>query len=298
LDSGYKFSSLNGDQVAAPAAVAAENGDGAEKGARKAASKERLLSLDIFRGLTVFIMILVNNGPYDAPPEHFAHVQWDGLALADIVMPFFLFMVGTSVVLAFRDVWPDPLADEDDEEDADKGARGWFVRPARPNRWEKVRRVVERTIKLFLLGLLCQGLRNNNLQPWPYVDLAVLRIMGVLQRIAIVYVVTALAFLFVPPLRLRRARTAVGRALQLGVRYLPLWAVGAVFAVVYNMVLFTTLVPNRYLLGEDRERIEIECNVRGELSQLCNAADYVDSVVRTPPCAPLCAVSAYVHRFV
>jgi len=250
------------------------------------------VSLDIVRGLTVVIMILVNNGPHEPPPEHFPHAAWNGLGLADVVMPFFLFMVGTSIALAFRDGWPGHGAGADeDEDDADK-ARARPTAPPPPKRWDRVRRVLVRTVKMFALGLLCQGLRST-VYPFPYVDLTILRIMGVLQRIAIVYVITALAFLFVPPLPLRgRPRTALGRALDVLVRYLPLWLVGAVFSAAYNAVMFALFVPSRYLyVGDDAPPIYVECDTVGNLTETCNAADYVDSLVRTTGAPPLIARS-------
>src|SRR3954462_2938060 len=61
--------------------------------------KKRLLSLDFFRGLTVAAMILVNNpgdwGHIYAPLEH---SKWHGCTPTDLVFPFFLFMVGVSIV--------------------------------------------------------------------------------------------------------------------------------------------------------------------------------------------------------
>src|SRR3954469_542769 len=66
-----------------------------------AQEKKRLLSLDFFRGLTIAAMILVNN-PGDgahvyAPLEH---SKWNGCTPTDLIFPFFLFMVGVSIVYA------------------------------------------------------------------------------------------------------------------------------------------------------------------------------------------------------
>src|ERR1700733_16188861 len=63
--------------------------------------KTRLVSLDFFRGLTVAAMILVNNpgdwGHIYAPLEHSV---WNGCTPTDLVFPFFLFIVGVSIVFA------------------------------------------------------------------------------------------------------------------------------------------------------------------------------------------------------
>lgn len=126
----------------------------------------RLLSLDVLRGLTVMLMIFVNNG---AGPQIFAalqHSKWNGLTPCDLVFPFFLFMMGMSTYLSLR-----------------KSRFQWSAQVAR--------KIARRTLVLFLLGLFinwfdmaCGG------RPF---DLAHLRIMGVMQRIALCYGCTALA---------------------------------------------------------------------------------------------------------
>ena len=141
---------------------------------------------------------------------------------------------------------------------------------------DHVVRIVVRSAKLFALGLLCQGLRSQLY--WPYVDLAMLRIMGVLQRIAIVYLVTALAYIFVPAFRLRRGRGAIGRTVQIILRHTPFWLVGLVCGAIYSAVLFAVVVPSR----EDMDGNMIVCDVKANLTLYCNAADYADSLVRRP----------------
>lgn len=126
----------------------------------------RLISLDVLRGLTVMLMIFVNNG---AGPQIYAslqHSRWNGLTPCDLVFPFFLFMVGVSTYLSLR--------------------KSHFQYSA-----QTVRKIARRTALLFLLGLLinwfdmaCDG------RP---ADLGHLRIMGVMQRIALCYGCTALA---------------------------------------------------------------------------------------------------------
>ncbi len=120
--------------------------------------KQRIESIDIFRGMTIALMILANTGFGDAfsslPLNESA---WDGLALFDLVFPFFLFIVGISVVLSTR----------------------------------KTEKVILRVIILFLLGLVMNG--------FPFYNLATLRIMGVLQRIAICYLVASLVHFYLKP---------------------------------------------------------------------------------------------------
>src|ERR1700761_8176265 len=65
--------------------------------------KKRLLSLDVFRGLTIAAMVLVNDpgdwGHIYAPLEH---SKWNGCTPTDLIFPFFLFMVGVSVVYSLE----------------------------------------------------------------------------------------------------------------------------------------------------------------------------------------------------
>lgn len=115
-------------------------------------SSKRLLSLDILRGLTVFGMILVNNG---AGHEHFStlvHSAWNGLTPCDLVFPFFLFMVGVSIPMSSKTA----LA---------------------PVFW--------RSVKMFALGV---ALHAWDMWIWGAEDiLSNLRVWGVLERIALCY---------------------------------------------------------------------------------------------------------------
>ncbi|MQM13516.1 hypothetical protein Taro_046440 [Colocasia esculenta] len=104
---------------------APSDGDGAPKAP---GPKQRVVSLDVFRGLTVALMILVDDAGGAFPSIN--HSPWTGVTLADFVMPFFLFGVGVSVALVFKKT---------------------------PNKGAATKKVVERSVKLFLLGLLLQG---------------------------------------------------------------------------------------------------------------------------------------------
>ena len=63
--------------------------------------KHRLLSLDVFRGITVAAMILVNNpGDWGNIYAPLKHADWNGCTPTDLIFPFFLFIVGVSIVFA------------------------------------------------------------------------------------------------------------------------------------------------------------------------------------------------------
>src|SRR5215212_1109571 len=64
-------------------------------------SANRLVSLDVFRGLTVAGMVLVNNpGTWSAIYDPLEHAEWNGITPTDYVFPFFLFIVGVAITLA------------------------------------------------------------------------------------------------------------------------------------------------------------------------------------------------------
>lgn len=120
----------------------------------------RLLSVDALRGLTVAAMVLVNNpGTWSAVYGPLQHAEWHGWTPTDMVFPFFLFVVGVSIALALGSA-------------LERGASGPPVR------------VLRRAAVIFALGLLLHAL--------PFFPLATLRIPGVLQRIAVCYLLAAL----------------------------------------------------------------------------------------------------------
>jgi predicted acyltransferase len=132
---------------------------------RMEAARGRLLSVDVFRGLTIASMILVNNpGTWRAVYPPLAHADWHGWTPTDLIFPFFLFVVGVSITLAL-------------------GPRLEHRKPG----GRLVRRIVQRSVILFALGLFLAG--------FPDFNLATIRIPGVLQRIAVCYLAVALLFL-------------------------------------------------------------------------------------------------------
>jgi predicted acyltransferase len=128
-------------------------------------SSERLISLDIFRGLTLAAMILVNNpGSWAHMYAPLKHAEWFGLTPTDLVYPFFIFIVGVAVKLSLDN----------------------YLLRAAP-RAKLIGRILRRTFLLFALGLLLNMFANF--------DLSTLRIPGVLQRIAICYCAASFIYL-------------------------------------------------------------------------------------------------------
>src|SRR5688572_21027774 len=132
---------------------------------REPAPSPRLQSLDVFRGGTIAAMILVNNPGSQAAYEPLKHAPWHGWTFTDLVFPFFLWIVGVAITLSF----------------AKRVERG-------DDRGKLLLHVLRRSAVIFVIGLLLNGFPNYNL--------ATLRIPGVLQRIAVCYLIAAAIFLY------------------------------------------------------------------------------------------------------
>lgn len=127
---------------------------------------KRLASLDVFRGLTVMLMIFVNNGAGDEIFHPLTHSVWNGMTPCDLVFPFFIFIMGFSTYLSLR--------------------KNQF----RCTR-QTLTHVLRRTFLLFVIGLAINWL--DQAASGHALDWERLRIMGVLQRLALCYGCTALS---------------------------------------------------------------------------------------------------------
>ncbi len=139
------------------------------------AGSGRLLSLDFFRGLTIALMILVNNPGSDTHYWPLSHAKWNGWTPTDLVFPFFLFITGVSLVYSF----------------SSRLARG-------QSRGELMKHVVRRAVILILLGIFLNGFPNRY-------NLHTLRFEGVLQRIGVCYLFASMIYFWTKP----RGRAAV-----------------------------------------------------------------------------------------
>ncbi|MCB1037830.1 MAG: DUF1624 domain-containing protein, partial [Acidobacteria bacterium] len=145
--------------------------------------------MDVFRGATIIGMILVNNpGDWSTVYAPLLHAEWHGWTPTDLIFPFFLFIVGVAIVLALgRRV----------EQGADRGA--------------VVRKILRRSVILFALGLFLSGFPFGLFGPRSFERLLeTWRIPGVLQRIAVCYLLASLIFLY-----LRERTIKVGSAVIL-----------------------------------------------------------------------------------
>ncbi|MGB3146029.1 MAG: heparan-alpha-glucosaminide N-acetyltransferase [Maribacter sp.] len=128
--------------------------------------KDRILSVDIFRGATILLMVLVNTpGTWSAVYAPFLHADWHGYTPTDLVFPFFLFIVGTSIVFSYQN------------------------RPIDSSTYKKI---VVRALKLIALGIFLGAFIIR----FPFFkDFENIRFPGVLQRIGVVFFFAALLFI-------------------------------------------------------------------------------------------------------
>jgi len=141
---------------------------------------ERLVSLDVFRGITIAGMIMVNNpGSWGHIYPALEHAKWHGVTPTDLIFPFFLFIVGVAITISLT------------------------KRKQRGDNLEKLLfQVAKRGLMIFLIGLLLASFpffRYNPDLGFSWFDFSKIRIPGVLQRIGVVYFFASLIFLYTKP---------------------------------------------------------------------------------------------------
>lgn len=128
-------------------------------------TNDRLISLDALRGFTIAAMVIVNTpGSWSHVYAPLLHAEWHGITPTDLIFPFFLFIVGVSISLAYTKL-------------LSKGA----------NRKSLYQKIVIRSAKILLVGWF--------LWLWPEFNFEGMRFVGVLPRIAIVFLICAVLFL-------------------------------------------------------------------------------------------------------
>lgn len=175
-------------------------------------SSSRLVSVDFLRGITVAFMIIANNpGDTMYVYSELVHAKWHGWTAVDFIFPLFLFLVGVSVALSVR------------RGKASQNAHAFWLH------------AFKRAAVLFGLGLIVNG--------FPFFDLDSLRIPGVLQRIAAVYLAT----------------------LWLHVSLGKKGVAGVIAAILGGYWLLWTFVP---VPGLGRPSLDFEYNLEGWLDQM------------------------------
>jgi predicted acyltransferase len=142
----------------------------------------RLASLDALRGLAIATMILVNNpGSWSAVYPPLLHAKWHGFTPTDLVFPGFLFVMGVAMAFSL------PNSVQSPPSQVEAVALGLPNSPQPAIGW----RIVRRCLLLFALGLLLNGFYKY--------DWSTIRVMGVLQRISLTYLLTCLLVLKCSP---------------------------------------------------------------------------------------------------
>jgi predicted acyltransferase len=222
-------------------------------------SSSRLLSLDVLRGITIAGMILVNNpGSWGSIYNPLEHAEWNGLTPTDLVFPFFMFIMGVSIFLSYKKF--------------DFKFSG-----------KTFTKLFRRSVLLFLVGLaigwfslFCRGLHNADFASLPLFEKIIkaasniekIRILGVLQRLALVSFFGSLTVLLVKPKRIP-------------------WIIGIILLVYWLIIHFT----NSYELSSNSLIAVIDSNVLGETHmyrmQLANGSSVIfdpEGILSTLPC--------------
>ena len=163
-----------------------------------ASANQRLMSLDALRGFDMFWIIgaeslvwalsrMSPSKPVQFLATQLEHVEWEGFRFYDLIFPLFVFMAGVSLVFSLSRTM------------------------AQAGRAAALKRVFRRGVLLFVLGIIYYGGLSS---PWPDI-----RLMGVLNRIALAYLCAGLLFCFLTP----RALAAVAAGLLLGYWAMLAW---------------------------------------------------------------------------
>ena len=199
-------------------------------------SLPRLVSLDVLRGLTIALMIFVDNVGDTNPGVD--HAPWDGMSLADFVMPCFDFMVGVALIMSMQS--------------------GRFKKQSKPT---QIYHAVERSIKLFVIGILTQAGTE-----FPTYDLQHLRIMGILQRVSLCYLVASITeILLQPTVQVTASGNDLSKQWSMIVQRKAHWMVMIALIALHTILLYHVDAGNG-------------CGT-GNLTPECNSASTIDAAL-------------------
>ena len=173
--------------------------------------KVRLRSLDTLRGVAITIMIFVNDG--GGAYWFMEHATWNGLYVADLVFPWFIWIMGVCIPMSVR-------------------SNIKRETPAKTVVWT----VTVRSIKLFLLGFIL-----NTLGGW--INVSRLRVPGVLQRFAISYFVVFLVGYSFTPAQPRSYNNKVLASIRDILHLAPQWIIMTIILLVHQLILFLASAP-------------------------------------------------------
>ncbi|THU63167.1 hypothetical protein C4D60_Mb01t12850 [Musa balbisiana] len=230
-----------GDYV--PLSPVPEEAEPSRKEGRRAGGT-RVASLDVFRGLSIALMIFVDYAGSVLP--FVAHAPWVGVRLADFVMPFFLFIAGISVSIVYK------------------------------NKSEKLQltwKAMLKAVKLSIVGIFLQGGYFHGINSLTFgVDIQKIRLFGILQRIAIGYIVAALCEIWFSSNRTMNVERGMIIVVLLSGIYLGLLYGAYVPDWQFEMqeISLNSSLPTSYTIET------VKCEVRGDLGPACNVAGMID----------------------
>lgn len=225
----------------------------AENQTKNGQGNRRVASLDVFRGLTVAVMILVDNAGGILPSIN--HSPWNGITLADFVMPFFLFIVGVSLGIVYKKL---------------------------SNKVVATQKAILRALKLLILGIVLQGGFFHRINDLTYgVDIEQIRWLGILQRISFGYLLAALSEIWLT------RNTDIESSSKLLNKYYLQWVVTFILTAIYMGFLYGLYVPDwKYEvpiketssspLNLGSKTYFVKCGVRGDVGPACNAVGMID----------------------
>ncbi|XP_047022928.1 heparan-alpha-glucosaminide N-acetyltransferase isoform X1 [Helicoverpa zea] len=182
-------------------------------GDKELAIQQRLRALDTFRGMAIVFMIFVNDGA--GGYWWLEHATWNGLVAGDLVFPAFLWIMGVCIPLSVKSSFA-------------KGVP----------RWKIVLQIVRRSIMMFLIGMSLNTIYGSNM-------LHELRIFGVLQRLAVSYLIAAGFYALTAPKYYTPPRVsgACGQALKDVLSCVWCWVLAAILVATHSVITFVVHDP-------------------------------------------------------
>ncbi|XP_073829317.1 heparan-alpha-glucosaminide N-acetyltransferase [Musca autumnalis] len=175
------------------------------------ATRNRMRSLDVFRGMAIVLMIFVNSGGGDY--WWIEHAPWNGLHLADVVFPSFLWIMGVCIPISVKS----------------QLSRG-------TTKTQICLRILWRSIKLFAIGLCLNSINGPNLEN--------LRIMGVLQRFGVAYLVCGVLHTLLTKRDRIEPQVSWKRALYDIITFRGELLIALILVIIYLSIIFGLNVPN------------------------------------------------------
>ncbi|CAG9562991.1 unnamed protein product [Danaus chrysippus] len=181
-------------------------------GDKELALQQRLRALDTFRGMAIVFMIFVNDGA--GGYWWLEHDTWNGLAAGDLVFPAFLWIMGVCIPLSIKSAFAKGIP-----------------------RWKIVLHIFRRSCIMFLLGVSLNTIYGSNM-------LGELRILGVLQRLAVSYLVAAGFYALTAPKYYTPPRGACGQALKDVLSCAWCWVLAGILVAAHTAITFIIHHPD------------------------------------------------------